>query len=41
MLDEGLPDVYDERLYGAKCAAAFDHVFTAYHGGSESVYATA
>jgi len=39
VFDKGLPEVYDEALYEAKCVAIFNHVFTSYSGGGESVYA--
>ncbi|TVR77897.1 MAG: type I restriction endonuclease subunit R [Rhodospirillales bacterium] len=38
VFDEGLPDIYDESLYEAKCAATFAHIFSSYAGGGESVY---
>ena len=41
VFDEGLPEVYDEALYEAKCAATFSHIFSSYQGGGESVYAGA
>lgn len=39
VLDQGLPDVYDEDIYAAKCDAAFRHVYESYYGGGASVYA--
>lgn len=41
VLDGGLPDAYDEALFGAKCDALYRHVFDAYHGGGQSIYAAA
>ena len=41
ILDEGLPDVYDERIYGEKCNLAYRHVFDAYQGQGESIYSSA
>ncbi len=38
VFDEGLPEIYDEALYDAKCAATFAHIFSSYAGGGESVY---
>ena len=38
VFDRGLPDVYDEALYEAKCDATFAHIFSSYPGGGESVY---
>ncbi|OWY07707.1 hypothetical protein B6V72_18835 [Thioclava sp. F34-6] len=32
VLDDGLPEAYDEDLYSAKCASIYRHVFEAYHG---------
>ena len=34
-----LPEVYDETIFDTKCAATFNHIFTSYAGGGESVYA--
>lgn len=39
VLDDGLPEAYDEDLYSAKCASIYRHVFEAYHGGAASIYA--
>lgn len=39
VLDQALPEVYDEGLFNAKCEALYQHVFEAYHGGGQSVYA--
>ena len=39
VLDQGLPEVYDETIYEAKCEAAFRHVYESYGGGGASVYA--
>ncbi len=41
VLDQGLPEAYDEDVYKAKCATIYRHVFDAYHGGGESIYAAA
>ena len=41
VLDKGLPDVYEESLYQAKCESTFNHVFMSYDGGGESVYTRA
>lgn len=41
ILDQGLPEVYDETIYDTKCGATFNHIFTNYAGGGESIYATA
>ncbi|WNK01067.1 type I restriction endonuclease subunit R [Thalassospiraceae bacterium LMO-JJ14] len=38
VLDQGLPEVYDEAIYDAKCSATFNHVFSSYAGGGESIY---
>lgn len=40
ILDEGLPEVYDEAIYDTKCAATFNHIFSSYAGGGESIYST-
>jgi type I restriction enzyme R subunit len=40
VFDDGLPEVYDEVLYETKCTAAFNHIFSAYQGGGESIYTT-
>jgi type I restriction enzyme R subunit len=39
VFDKGLPDAYDEALFGVKCDAAFAHIFSSYNGSVESVYA--
>ena len=39
VFDRGLPKVYDAALYESKCAATFNHIFTNYSGGGESIYA--
>ncbi len=39
IFDQGLPEVYDESIYNAKCDAAYRHVYDAYYGGGESLYA--
>ena len=40
-LDQGLPDAYDEGLFDQKCDIIYRHVFDAYYGGDQSVYAAA
>jgi type I restriction enzyme R subunit len=40
-LDAGLPEVYDRALFSRKTAAVFEHVFSAYLGGGESIYQAA
>ncbi|WP_026987166.1 type I restriction endonuclease subunit R [Fodinicurvata fenggangensis] len=40
VLDQGLPEAYDEDIYETKCNAAFNHIFSAYSGGGESIYAS-
>ena len=41
VLDGGLPDAYDESIFNSKCDALYRHVFEAYQGGGQSVYAAA
>jgi type I restriction enzyme, R subunit len=41
LFDKGLPEVYDEEIYETKCNAAFNHIFSSYYGGGQSVYAAA
>lgn len=41
VLDGGLPDIYDEDIYHAKCDAAYRHVFDNYYGAGETLYAAA
>lgn len=41
VFDKGLPEVYDEDIYETKCMATFNHIFTSYGGGGESIYRTA
>ncbi|MEQ9246305.1 MAG: DUF3387 domain-containing protein [Nitratireductor sp.] len=41
IFDDGLPEIYDEPLYDAKCMATFNHIYSAYQGGGQSIYATA
>ncbi|WP_420867507.1 type I restriction enzyme endonuclease domain-containing protein [Aliiroseovarius marinus] len=41
ILDGGLPDAYDEAVFNAKCDTLYRHVFDAYQGGGESIYAAA
>lgn len=39
MLDECLPEIYTTELYEEKTAAVFQHVYDAYYGAGQSVYA--
>jgi len=39
ILDEALPDAYDETIYATKCDAAYRHIYDSYGGLGESVYA--
>lgn len=41
ILDGGLPDAYDETVFNTKCDTLYRHVFDAYQGGGESIYAAA
>ncbi|MBY6045285.1 type I restriction endonuclease subunit R [Phaeobacter italicus] len=41
VLDGGLPDAYDESIFNSKCDALYRHIFEAYQGGGQSVYAAA
>lgn len=41
VLDNGLPEAYDESIFNAKCDALYRHVYEAYYGGGQSVYSTA
>lgn len=41
VLDGGLPEIYDEGIFNNKCDAIYRHVYDAYHGGGQSVYAAA
>jgi type I restriction enzyme R subunit len=41
ILDGGLPDAYDETVFSTKCDTLYRHVFDAYQGGGESIYAAA
>jgi type I restriction enzyme R subunit len=41
ILDGGLPDAYDETVFNTKCDNLYRHVFDAYQGGGESIYAAA
>jgi type I restriction enzyme, R subunit len=41
VLDQNLPEVYEEAIYKTKCQTAFSHIFSSYHGGGESIYANA
>jgi len=38
-LDKGLPEVYGEQLFNAKCDAAYLHVYDSYYGAGQSLYA--
>lgn len=38
-LNDELPEVYDERIYNQKCEQVYQHMFDAYSGGGQSVYA--
>ena len=40
-LDRGLPDAYDESIFEQKCDNLYRHVYDAYGGGGESIYAAA
>jgi hypothetical protein len=35
----GLPEVYEEGIYKTKCDATYQHVYDAYYGGGDSLYA--
>lgn len=37
--DAGLPEIYDEGIYETKCDATYRHVYDAYYGGGDSLYA--
>lgn len=41
LLDKGLPDIYEEDIYNDKCERTYLHVFDAYVGAGQSVYASA
>ena len=41
VLDQELPDAYDENIYTTKCANIYRHVFDAYFGEGDSIYAAA
>jgi len=41
VLDQGLPEAYEEDIYTAKCTNIYRHVFEAYSGAGESIYAAA
>lgn len=41
VLDGGLPNAYDESIFNTKCDALYRHVFEAYQGGGQSIYAAA
>ncbi|RPI75776.1 MAG: DUF3387 domain-containing protein, partial [Desulfobacteraceae bacterium] len=41
LLDQGLPRVYTPELFEQKTTAVFQHVFDAYYGAGQSVYAAA
>ncbi|MGB4182515.1 MAG: type I restriction endonuclease subunit R [Dethiobacteria bacterium] len=38
VLDEGLPAAYTKKIYEAKVAAVFEHVYECYYGDGKSVY---
>lgn len=38
VLDEGLPEVYEESIYNRKCDASYRHIYDAYYGGGVSLY---
>ncbi len=40
LLDDGLPRAYTPELFDAKTEAVFQHVYDAYYGAGQSVYAT-
>ena len=40
VLDEGLPDSYTREIFHQKVEAVYQHVFEAYYGGGQGVYAT-
>lgn len=40
-LDRGLPDAYDEAIFTRKCDSLYRHIYDAYQGGGESIYAAA
>jgi type I restriction enzyme R subunit len=39
IFDAGLPEVYEEGIYKTKCDATYQHVYDAYYGGGDSLYA--
>jgi type I restriction enzyme R subunit len=39
VLDDGLPEVYDEDLYNQKCQLTYLHIFDSYQGPGASAYA--
>lgn len=39
ILNDGLPEIYDEDLFSAKCDAAYLHVYDSYRGAGQSLYA--
>jgi type I restriction enzyme R subunit len=41
ILDAGLPEVYDRSLFSRKSQDIYQHVFTSYQGGGQSVYGEA
>ena len=41
VLDEGLPRAYTPELFEEKATAVFQHVYDAYYGAGNSVYASA
>ena len=38
VLDDGLPEVYDEAMYNQKCELTYLHVFESYRGAGASIY---
>ena len=38
IFDAGLPDIYDRSLFATKCAAVYEHIFTAYEDATRTVY---
>ena len=41
VLDSGLPQIYDKRLYEQKCSALFEHIYESYPERDAGVYTTA
>lgn len=38
VLDDGLPEVYDRKLFAEKTGVIFEHVFQSYRGDGHSIY---